>query len=328
MPDLYPMFFKPVLKSMIWGGRSLEDLGRPLPDGEKVAESWEIAAHQDGMTIVENGIYAGMTLQAVLGLLGDDLVGTNNEWALARGKFPLLVKLLDANRRLSVQVHPDDVYAREHEGNELGKTEMWVVLKARPEAAIILGLAEKTTPVTLRLAIDAGGLELYMNKLPIKAGDHVCVPAGMLHAILEGAVIAEIQQNSNTTYRVFDWNRVGADGNPRSLHIDKALDVIDFNQVGLTLPVPHRIEENEHWVREQLCQNKYFTTERFLMNAGAKFTGNCNGSTLEIWGVVTGKAVISGETVEAIRFGLIPAGMGEFSIDVSVDATLLRIYTP
>lgn len=326
MSELYPLFFKPVLKNYIWGGRNLTEFGRVLPAGEKVAESWEIAAHADGMSTVENGVYAGLTLQALTDRLGADLVGTRSDWALSRGKFPLLVKLLDANHSLSVQVHPDDAYARKYAENELGKTEMWVVLKAAPKAAIIYGLAKHTTPDQLRTAIQAGKLEAHLNRLPVKAGDHVCVPAGTLHAILDGAVIAEIQQSSNLTYRVYDWNRMGSEGRPRPLHVEDALQVINFDQVGLTLPQPQQIEETDYWTREQLCQNPYFTTERVRMRAGASFAGRCDGSTLEIWGLLQGQAMVAGATMEAVQFVLLPAGLGDFNIEVPADSVFLRTY--
>jgi mannose-6-phosphate isomerase len=326
MTDLYPLLFEPILKDYIWGGRHLADLGRTLPEDGIVAESWEIAAHPDGMTRVANGAYAGKTLQELLGLLGADLVGTLNDWALARDKFPLLVKLLDANRNLSVQVHPDDDYALANEGNELGKHEMWVVLQAEPEAAIIYGLAEEATPADLRRAIEDGTLAPYLNRLPIEAGDHVCVPAGTLHAILAGAVIAEIQQNSNTTYRVFDWNRVGADGKPRNLHVDRALDVINYEQVALDLPEAQVCDAGEGWSCELLCRNKYFTTERIRMTDGASYEGECDGSTLEIWGVIEGGAEVGGVAMAAVRFVLLPAGMGAFSVHAQGECTLLRTY--
>ncbi|HFE65745.1 MAG TPA: mannose-6-phosphate isomerase, partial [Chloroflexi bacterium] len=228
--NLYPLTFTPVLKDYIWGGRHLEALGRKLPPGI-IAESWEIAAHEDGTAVVNNGRFAGKLLTEVQAELGLDLIGKKCAWAQERSKFPLLIKLLDANRPLSVQVHPDDAYALAREGNELGKTEMWVVLRAEPGAEIILGVTKGTTPELFRAGIENGRLEPYLHRIKVKKGDHICVPAGSLHAIMSGLLIAEIQQNSNTTYRVYDWNRVGVDGRPRPLRIDKALDVINFDQV-------------------------------------------------------------------------------------------------
>lgn len=326
LTDLYPLLFEPVLKDYIWGGQRLASLGRQLPGDGVVAESWEIAAHPDGMTQVANGPYAGKTLQDLLELLGEDLVGTRNDWALLRNKFPLMVKLLDASRNLSVQVHPDDEYALRNEGNELGKHEMWVVLQAEPDAAIIYGLAQSASPADLRRAMEAGNLEPFLHRLPIKAGDHVCVPAGTLHAVLAGAVLAEIQQNSNTTYRVYDWNRLGADGEPRALHVDRALDVIRYDQVGFNLPEARPCETGPGWTCEMLCQNRYFNTERCRMASGAQYQGECDGSTFEIWGVIEGEAEIAGVALEAVRFILLPAGLGAFTVRASKDATLLRTY--
>jgi mannose-6-phosphate isomerase len=255
-----------------------------------------------------------------------DLIGSNNAWAQERGKFPLLIKLLDANRALSVQVHPNDAYALKNEGNELGKTEMWVVLHAEPDAAIILGVKAGTTPENFRQAILDGDLEKYLHRVPVQAGDVVCVPAGSLHAILGGLLIAEIQQNSNTTYRVYDWNRVGADGRGRPLHIDQALDVINFDQVAPGLCPPELVHEANGTRRYRLCRNRYFVTERVEMAAGAVFNGRCDGSSLEIWGVIEGEALVNDVTVTAVNFTLLPAALGDFTITAATESILLRTY--
>ena len=326
MADLYPLFFEPVLKNYIWGGRNLEKLGRSLPENERVAESWEIAAHDDGMAVVKNGTYAGMELGELLNQLGEVLVGKNNEWALKRGKFPLLVKLIDANKNLSVQVHPDDDYAKRYEGNELGKSEMWVILDAKPGAEIVYGLDEHITKERFKKAIKDGDLGEYLHRVEIKQGDHVCVPSGTLHAILEGALLAEIQQNSNTTYRVFDWNRVGDDGEPRELHVEKALDVIDFNQVKKALPLPQEKESEIGFSVENLCRNQYFTTDRYYLEEGATIDGLCDGSTLEIWGLLSGTIKLNGEEMNRINFVLLPASMGPYEIKANEASVLLRTY--
>lgn len=325
MSSLYPLLFKPVLKDYIWGGRNLERLGRELPEGI-IAESWEIAAHEDGTTVVENGRFANQPLTQLHAQLGLDLIGSRCAWAQERGKFPLLIKLLDANQSLSVQVHPDDTYALANEGNELGKTEMWVVLDAAPGAGVIFGVAAGTTPQAFRQAIAAGNLEPYMHTLPVKKGDVVCVPAGSLHAILAGVLIAEIQQNSNTTYRVYDWNRL-QNGKPRPLHVNKAMDVINFSQVAPTLCQPPLIAEANGITRHLLCQNDYFVTERVEMAAGSVFNGRCDGSTLEIWGVIEGSATINDLALTAVRFTLLPAALGTFTVSATnKPVTLLRTY--
>jgi mannose-6-phosphate isomerase len=323
--DIYPLLFEPVLKTYIWGGRTLaERLGRALPPGN-VAESWEIAAHEDGASIVSNGRFAGQPLTAVHAALGLDLTGRNSAWAQARGKFPLLVKLLDAHDRLSVQVHPDDEYALAHEGNELGKTEMWVVLHAEPGARVILGVRAGTTAAGFRQAIADGTLEQHLHSVPIAPGDFVCVPSGTVHAILEGALIAEVQQNSNTTYRVYDWNRA-QDGRGRALHVDKALDVINFAQVEPALVPPHLVDERDGVRRRLLCRNRYFTTERVELAAGAAYQGACDGRTLEIWGVIDGRAGVAGLPLAAVRFTLLPAALGPFSVTSAAGAVCLRCY--
>jgi mannose-6-phosphate isomerase len=326
MTALYPLLFEPVLKDYIWGGRNLEKLGRKLPTEGVIAESWDIAGHKDGNTTVANGYLTGLTLTDVQVLLGLNLIGSNNTWAEERNKFPLLIKLLDANRPLSVQVHPNDEYALAHEGNELGKSEMWVVLQADPDAEVILGVKAGTTPDIFRAAIEDGRLEPYLHHIPVKAGDHVCVPAGSLHAIMGGLLIAEIQQNSNTTYRVYDWNRVGDEGNSRPLHVDKALDVINFDQVEPTIQSPKTIANENGVERQALCANQYFVTERVIMEAGSRFEGECDGRTLEIWGVLDGAAEVNGEGISAVQFILLPAALGSFSVTAKGDCVLLRTF--
>ena len=323
--SLYPLTFAPVFKDYIWGGRNLERFGRKLPAGI-IAESWEIAAHKNGTTRVDNGRYAGKLLTEVQEELGLDLIGTNCAWAQERDKFPLLIKILDASRPLSVQVHPNDSYALKHEGNELGKTEMWVVLQAEPGAELILGVKSGTTKQAFRQAILDGQLEPFLHTLPVKAGDHVCVPAGSLHAIMDGLIIAEIQQNSDTTYRVYDWNRFGADGQPRPLHIDKALDVINFEQVEPKVVAPKLIEDRSGIRRSLLCRNHYFVTERVEMAAGSVFEGHCNGDSLEIWGVLKGAVRLNELSLDAVQFVLVPAAMGKFNVATDDNAILLRTY--
>lgn len=323
--SLYPLLFAPELKGYLWGGRNLEQLlGRELPPG-KIAESWEIAAHPDGASIVTNGLYAGQSLAVVYKKMGIELIGRNNAWAQDRDKFPLLVKLLDAADKLSVQVHPDDDYALTHEGNELGKTEMWVVLHARPGAEIILGVREGTSPDIFRRGISEGTLGDFLHRIPVNTGDHICVPSRSVHAIMDGLLIAEIQQNSNTTYRVFDWNRT-ENSVPRALHVDKAMDVINFNMVEPRL-IPAEIVEDKLGVRRsRLCQNRYFTTERVELAGGAAFEHNLTGDSLEIWGVIDGSVVIDEITLSAVEFTLLPAYLGEFKVSTTSGATCLRVF--
>ena len=329
--SFYPLLFEPVLKDYIWGGRNLESrLGRELPADTVIAESWEIAAHKDGTATVANGPHAGKLLTDLLAEQGLELIGRRSKWALERNLFPLLIKLLDANRNLSVQVHPNDAYALENEGNELGKTEMWVVLHAEPEAKVILGVADGTTPERFRQAIEEGRLEPFLNRIPVKAGDHINVPAGSLHAIMGGLLIAEIQQNSNTTYRVYDWNRVGHDGQPRPLHVEKALDVTNFDQVEPKKSASSVVADDDGVKRELLNRTDYFTVERVTFEAASSFAGECDGETFEIWGVIDGKGAVSagGHCVDlnGVQFTLLPAAVGPFTITADGPSTWLRAY--
>ncbi len=330
--QIYPLTFTPVFKDYIWGGRNLETkLGRTIPDGI-IAESWDISGHPTAPTTIDNGVLKGRTLPEALDELGEQLVGSRSRPMLDRGKFPLLIKLLDANRPLSVQVHPKDDYATEHENGELGKTEMWYILHAEPDAKLIYGLKQGVTKEAFHEAIEEGVLENWLHYLPVKTGDSVFIPAGSVHAILDGIIIAEIQQNSDTTYRVYDWNRVGADGKPRPLHIEKALDVINFSQIEPGPYTPKLIEENESLHRDYITTCSYFNVEKLTFTAPTTFKGQCDGSTFEIWGTMSGKAEINSVDgaleLPAIQFSLLPAALGDFKISVTEPSTLLRIYIP
>jgi mannose-6-phosphate isomerase len=327
-----PLTFEPVFRDYIWGGRNLETrFGRKLPPGI-VAESWEISGHPSSPTVVDSGPLAGLTLPEVQARLGDRLVGTRSRWATDRKKFPLLVKLLDANRRLSVQVHPPDAYALENEGGELGKTEMWYVLYAAPGTELIYGLSRPTTPEAFRAALQHGTLSDLLHRLPIKAGDAIYVPTGTIHALLEGAVVAEIQQNSDTTYRVYDWGRVGADGKPRPLHIDKALDVTNLNLVRPTAYTPDVVWDKGGVRRAEISRCRYFVVEEVKLDGGAAYEGHTDGTTFEIWGCVAGQAEVGwageGLSIAAVRFVLLPAALGAFAVRAQGPATLLRAYVP
>jgi len=328
----YPLTFRPVLRDYIWGGRRLETLfGRHLPPGI-VAESWEISGHPSGPTVAEAGSWSGHTLPEILDCWGPRLVGPRASWALERKRFPLLVKLLDAQEDLSVQVHPDDTYALLHEQGELGKTEMWRVLHADPGARLILGVRDGTTRQSFVDALQAGRLEAVLSHLPVKAGDAVSIPAGTIHALLAGVVVTEIQQNSDATYRVYDWGRTGADGQPRPLHLEKALDVVDFSRVSPGIVAPHVLERSGGVRRFELVRNRYFVVEELTLTGGSAYTGICDGSTLEIWACIAGESMVewAGAPVSlpAIRYILLPATLGEFAVRATTQTSCLRVYLP
>jgi mannose-6-phosphate isomerase len=210
---------------------------------------------------------------------------------------------------------------------------MWYILHAEPGAQLIYGLKPGVTSDSFRTALEAGKLETCLHYLSVKAGDTIFIPSGSIHALLEGVLLTEIQQNSDTTYRVYDWNRVGADGKSRPLHIDKALDVINFELVEPGPTSPQLLEEERGLRRELLVTCPYFRTEKLTFaQAGVSFAGHCNGTTFEIWGLLSGvgRVVWAGEPLElsAIRYALLPAALGDFQIEVMEPSVFLRIYVP
>lgn len=218
---MYPILLSAPLKDYIWGGTKLKDEFGFDTDLDRVSEAWVLSCHKDGNSIVLNGEMKGKPLSEVLNIWGNKALGDR---AAKFPYFPLLIKLIDACDRLSLQVHPDDEYAMRVEG-EFGKTEMWYVVDCEPGAQLIYGLTKKIDRNEFEKRIRDNTIEEVCNFVPVKKGDVFFIPSGTLHAIGKGILIAEVQQNSNTTYRVSDYGRLGADGKPRALHIDKALDV-------------------------------------------------------------------------------------------------------
>ena len=211
----------PAFKDYLWGGTKLRDEYGKKCDLDKVAESWELSCHKDGCSMVADGEYAGLTLPQYIEKAGKAVLGTDCE---KFEYFPILIKLIDAKQNLSVQVHPDNDYAMRVEG-EYGKTEMWYVVDCEPGAGLLYGFKHEISKEEFRRRIEDNTLLEVTNRVEVHPGDVFFIEAGTLHAIGEGILIAEIQQNSNTTYRVYDYGRVGADGKPRQLHIEKAIDV-------------------------------------------------------------------------------------------------------
>lgn len=324
---LYPLLFEPILKEKIWGGDALfKKYGIKLPSSN-IGENWSIACHKNGMSIVLNGHLKGKSLYELIELYGRKLLG-NSLVEEHVEKFPLLVKFLDAADTLSVQVHPNDAYAKVHENGELGKTEMWYIIDAKPGASLVYGVKKGTSKEEFRAAIEGGYLEKYLRRLEVEAGDVVFIPAGMVHAIGAGILICEIQQNSDTTYRVYDWNRVGIDGKPRSLHIDKALDVIDFEGKydrdkleGLT------VDEGET-KRTYYIATKYFAIEKLTVKGQAK--EHADGSKFYCLSVVEGSGSImyNGGSIDfkGGKSVLIPANLGHYTIEG--DCIIIKAYIP
>ncbi len=320
---LYPLKFIPVFKDYIWGGRNLQNYGKDLPEG-KVAESWELCCHSDGMSIVANGKLAGKSLASLIDEYGNSLLG--NTYQKNSPTFPLMVKLIDANDRLSVQVHPNDSYALENEG-ESGKNEMWYILKAKPGANLIYGVRPGVTKEVLKKAVDENRIGECLRSVPVKAGDFVNIPAGMVHAIGEGIVLAEIQQNSNSTYRIYDYDRKDVNGNTRPLHIKKALDVIQFHaRVQKKLYEGLKYDLQDGGTATILVANPYFCVE--LLDIRKTITQQTDGC-FHILICISGNGLIRGKESVPIKMGetiLIPSCMDTYSISGSMK--VIKAYVP
>lgn len=274
-----PLRFNPLLKRLRWGGRRLGTvLGKPIGAEHDYAESWELCDHGADQSIVASGPLAGWPLSRLVQERGPELLGRH----AGIRQFPLLFKYLDASDRLSVQVHPNDAQARARLPGELGKTEAWVILDAAPGSVVYAGLKRDVTRAALAAAIDRGAVEECLHRVPVAAGDCIFIPAGTVHAIGEGILLAEVQQSSDLTYRLFDWNRVGADGKPRALHIDESLACIDFRRGPVSALAPTRVSQNHGDSIEELVRCPYFTLLRHTarLPVGLSFDNRCHALML------------------------------------------------
>ena len=258
-----PIKLKPAFKDYLWGGTRLrDDFGKEC-DFEKIAESWELSCHKDGNSVVADGEFAGLTLAEYIEKQGKSVLGTNCE---KFENFPILIKLIDAKDNLSVQVHPDNEYAMRVEG-EYGKTEMWYIVDCDEGATLLYGFKHEISKDEFRERIANNTLLEVTNAVPVKKGDVFFIEAGTLHAIGKGILIAEIQQNSNTTYRIYDYGRVGADGKPRQLHVDKAVEVTDLCPAK---PYPQSEPAvKEGWSEKLLSSCEYFTVHALEIDSRA-----------------------------------------------------------
>jgi mannose-6-phosphate isomerase len=237
----YPLRLAPLFQPYLWGGRRLaEQLGKPLPADGVWAESWEIVDHGTRCSVVAEGPLAGWSLHDCLEADRLGVLGRHHQ----HPHFPLLLKYLDCHQTLSVQVHPDDAYAAAMSPPDLGKTEAWYIVSAEPESVIYAGLRPGVDRVQLEAALEQGDLVPCLNRLSVAPGECIFIPAGTVHALGGGLLVAEIQQASDTTFRLYDWDRVGTDGQPRPLHVEQALQVIDFGAAPIepTAPQPSDVE--------------------------------------------------------------------------------------
>jgi mannose-6-phosphate isomerase len=307
---LYPLLLNPPLHVKVWGGRRLESImGKTLPTTEPYGESWEM---HDTATVM-NGPLAGRALSEVLAQYGHELVGPDHDPALG---LPLLAKILDADDWLSVQLHPNDEQARELEGQPRGKTEAWYVLSGEPGAKIVIGIQPGTTPEQMAAAIEANTLEDLLVYAEVAPGDVLFVQAGTIHALGSGLLIYEIQQSSDTTYRLYDWGRVGLDGKPREMHIEKGKRVANLN----TLPeIIHTAQNPAQFVN--VVESPFFVTKLVQLNdaVGTHVDLDTGGTRFHILTCIDGMvSATAGDTRLELakgRTALIPASVGAYTLD-------------
>ena len=314
-----PIKMSPVFKQYIWGGDNLHKIyGKNTPE-PPVAESWEISAHPDGMSIADGGECDGMTIDEICSKYGGEFYGKS----MKNGEpFPLLLKVLDANDRLSVQVHPDDEYAAEHENGGKGKTEAWYVLRADDGAELIYGFKNGVTKSDFRNAIENGTVENVLNKVKCYPGDVFYIPSGTVHAIGKGLMIAEIQQSSNTTYRVYDYNRRDKNGNLRELHVEKALDVSNFDSAEGKEKTSGTVENIGEASVRHILNTEFFCFDELDIK------GSCTEDTnnlLHMLFVAEGELNIAGLELKKGDSALIPASIGKY--DINGSGKVLLYYT-
>jgi len=323
--QLYPMKFTPIIKETIWGGKKLnQKYNKGKASQTNIGESWELSGIQENISIVENGFLAENDIQELIEVYMSDLVG-DKVYKQFGIEFPLLFKFIDANDQLSIQVHPDDKTARQKH-KAYGKTEMWYVIDAEKDATIINGFKKNLDKEEYLKHLNNGTIEEIVNRVSVTKGDVIYIPAGRVHSIGKGVVLAEIQQTSDITYRIYDWNRKGLDGNLRELHTDLAIDVINFdkpknNKEDIT------IEENKTSTLidcpvfktniiklDNTIEKDYFTTDSFIVYM-------CIDGSAEI--ITSGNEnvqIITGETV------LIPNEITTVRIKPDKNCTLLEVY--
>lgn len=309
----------PTGKDYLWGGTRLRDEYGKKIDMTPLAESWECSVHPDGPSFVANGKYKGKTLSEVLEE-HPEYIGTK-----ANGFFPILAKFIDAKKDLSVQVHPDDEYALEHEGDN-GKTEMWYIIDADEGASLIYGFKHKVTKEILEHAIEKGELDKHLQKVEVHKGDMYFVPADTVHGIGKGILLAEIQESSNVTYRVYDYDRVDKNGKKRELHFDKAIQVMNMD-ASLDIKQKKRlVKYYPGCSRELLCRCKYFETERIQVTKGFSFSVLEN--SFQVLMCLDGYGQVEVDGDKPVRFFkgetvFLPAGIGR-SLIIG-DTTVLKI---
>jgi len=308
LPSMEPITFSPLYMTRVWGGRSLESVyHRQLPDGQPYGESWEMSDREDEQSIVDQGPFSGQSLHELWSNHREEIFGPG----LSGDRFPLLIKILDARDDLSIQVHPPTDKARELGGEP--KTEMWYIADCDPGAKLYVGFKKGVTKEDFELSLKNGTVEEYVHAIEAQKDQSIFIPSGRLHAIGAGFLIYEIQQNSDTTYRVFDWNRLGLDGTPRDLHVEQSMKSIDFDDIepGMDQPQDATIANCEYFSIDQL-------------EAPLTITSGDHFSILTVvYGTLTSK---EGRTFKAGDFLLHPRHGSPLT--TSADARILRTQIP
>ncbi|MFO0897700.1 MAG: type I phosphomannose isomerase catalytic subunit [Pirellulales bacterium] len=285
-PPLYPLRFVPLFRRYLWGGRRLaSELGKPIGEGSDYAESWEICDRGEDQSVVAAGPFAGATLASLVAERASELYGERPPV----GRFPLLLKFLDAQQTLSVQVHPDDARAALLTPPDLGKTEAWVILAAAPGSKVYAGLKRGFDRAAIERELSRGTVELCLHTFEPQAGDCLFLPAGAVHALGAGLLVAEIQQSSDTTYRLYDWNRVGPDGKPRALHLEQGLGVVDFDLGPIGPQQPRPTERPEV---ERLVDCDKFVLDRWRLSGPTRIGGD---GRCHVVAMLAGEAEIAGD---------------------------------
>ena len=320
---LYPFTFHPIFKERVWGGREIERLyGKKLPPGAPIGESWEISDRPGDASVIANGPLAGKNLCWLMENHRAELLG--NAKPANENRFPLLIKILDAREKLSLQVHPPANKAAGLGGEP--KTEMWFIADAAPGAELYAGLKQGITRAEFERRVQDGSVAQCFHHVPVRAGDAMFLPSGRVHAIGAGLVIFEIQQNSDTTYRVFDWNRVGLDGKPRELHVAQSLASIDFEDFEPSL-VERKFSGNDKIKMRPLVRDPLFNIEAVEMKTGTSL--DLKPCKLQIVATVRGQIEIKSGSVSvnlaAGQFCLVPACLERTEISAKSEVTLLRI---
>jgi mannose-6-phosphate isomerase len=310
--ELYPIKMAPAFKDYIWGGdRLIKEWGKDCPF-DIAAESWELSGHKNGLSIAKNGSLKGLNLNEIVEKWGTACLGDKSKGS---DRFPILIKLIDSKQRLSIQVHPDDEYAMRVEGDS-GKTEMWYIAQASEGSGILCGFKKDISKDEYKKRIADNTLTDVLNFIPVKKGDVFFISPGTVHAICEGTIIAEIQQSSDITYRVYDYGRVSAEGKPRELHIQKALDVSRLKGEKFSGKPLSKPQLQDGYTKTLLAQCKYFTV--YELNIADRCKLKATRETFNAITFMNGQGEISfdGKT-ESFKKGdtfFVPADMGEYEI--------------